>query len=106
MLSFFLSSCDNNAECGKSEKDNCFVSKESFDKIQEGDSLNVVLNLLGDPFSFDLVENEKGIRRYSWFRYSIVNNPNKEHIQVFIAIDFKGNRVFSKEFNDNSLLNK
>ena len=104
LVSFFFLSCDGNPECGKSKKDNCLVNKEAFDKIQGGDSLNIVLDLLGKPFAW--LDKENGIRRYSWFRYSIVDDPSKINIQKAIAIDFKENKVVSKEFDDYSLLNK
>lgn len=106
LISFFVISCDAGSECGKSKKDNCLVKKESFDKIQEGDSLNIVLNLLGTPFSFDLIENENGIRRYSWLRYSIVDDPSKISVQEGVAIEFKENKVVGKEYYDYSTLKK
>ena len=97
-------SCEESTECGKSKKDNCLVNKESFDKIQEGDSLNIVLDLLGKPFAW--LDKENGVRRYSWFRYSTVDDPSKINIQKSIAIDFKENKVVNKEFDDYSLLDK
>jgi len=106
LVSFFIMSCDASSECGKSKKDNCLVNKESFDKIQEGDSLNIVLELLGKPFAFDLVDNERGNRRYSWFRYSIVDDPSKTDVQEGVAIEFKENKVASKEYYDYSSLKK
>lgn len=104
LVSFFFMSCDTSPECGKSKKDNCLVNKESFDKIQEGDSLNIVFDLLGKPFAW--LDKENGIRRYSWFRYSIIDDPSKINIQKSIAIDFKENKVVNKEFDDYSLLDK
>lgn len=104
-FSFFLFlSCEASTECGKSKKDNCLVNKESFDKIQEGDSLNIVLDLLGKPFAW--IDKENGIRRCSWFRYSIIDDPSKINIQKSIAIDFKENKVVNKEFDDYSLIDK
>ena len=104
-FSFFLFlSCEASTECGKSKKDNCLVNKQSFDKIQEGDSLNIVLDLLGKPFTW--LDKENGVRRYSWFRYSTVDDPSKASIQKAVAIDFKENKVISKEFYDNSLPDK
>ena len=103
-ISFFFLSCDTSSECGKSKKDNCLVNTETFDKIQEGDSLNIVLDLLGEPFAW--LDKENGIHRYSWFRYSIIDDPSKINIQKAIAIDFKENKVVNKEFDDYSLLDK
>lgn len=104
LVSFFYMSCDAGSECGKSKKDNCLVNQETFDKIQEGDSLNVVFNLLGEPFAW--LDKENGIRRCSWFRYSIIDDPSKINIQKSIAIDFRENKVVNKEFDDYSLLDK
>ena len=106
LVSFFVIFCDASSECGRSKKDNCLVNKESFEKIQEGDSLNIVLDLLGKPFAFDLVDNENGNRRYSWLKYSVVDDPSKMSIQEGIAIEFKGNKVASKEYYDYSSLDK
>lgn len=106
LVSFFIISCEASTECGKSKKDNCLVNKESFEKIQEGDSLNIVLDLLGKPFALDLVDNENGNRRYSWLKYSVVDDPSKMSIQEGIAIEFKGNKVASKEYYDYSSLDK
>lgn len=106
LVSFFIISCEASTECGKSKKDNCLVNKESFEKIQEGDSLNIVLDLLGKPFAFDLVDNENGNRRYSWLKYSVVDDPSKMSIQEGIAIEFKGNKVASKEYYDYASLDK
>lgn len=106
LVSFFIISCEASTECGKSKKDNCLVNKESFEKIQEGDSLNIVLDLLGKPFALDLVDNENGNRRYSWLKYSVVDDPSKMSIQEGIAIEFKGNKVASKEYYDYASLDK
>lgn len=102
LISFIVISCDAGSECGKSKKDNCLVKKESFDKIQEGDSLNIVLELLGKPFAW--LDQENGNRRYSWLRYSIVDDPSKISVQEGVAIEFKDNKVVGKEYYDYSTL--